>query len=215
MDDREYYIRLFKNTQPKLLFPNDKRSQNAWQVYEPSFFTQVLTSEQNRQLYAEAFAFPTDSANDNTKADPIIKADTPNKVETPIKEETTQNADTTNQADITENPDDSTNIANEEKTEDVQQEKEVVVVSEKHENLHTALPLKQIILQLLLNAYKGGPFNENVQLSDKVWIGENLNVDMPVEDIVDLDVGWECLWIQIICNVLFVEHCLLAKSGRG
>lgn len=145
MDDREYFSRLFETLEPKLRFPNDKRALNAWQVYEPSFFTQILNSEQNRQLYAEAFDFVTN--NEHSKKN-VIKE---NKSDA--------------QAENIEPPDIEPSIT-----------------------FKTAPTLKEIVLRYMLDTYKGGPFDENVQLSDKVWIGEHLNVDLPVDDVVELDV---------------------------
>lgn len=167
MDDREYFIRLFKTLQTKLRFPNDKGAQNAWQVYEPSFFTQVLSSEQNREIYAEAFDFSVDTPdNKNT----LIKEDVKPDVKPDAKPEVKPDA----------KPDDVKPENVEPNTDEAPPEIQI---------LKTAPTLVEIVLQFMLDNYKGGPFNENVQLSDKVWIGEHLNVDIPVEDLVELDVS--------------------------
>lgn len=49
--------------------------------------------------------------------------------------------------------------------------------------------LKMIALKLILKRYSGGAVSNTIQLSDHVWFGENLNISMPIEDIVLLDVS--------------------------
>lgn len=176
MDDREYFTRLFETIHPKLRFPNDKRALNAWQVYEPSFFTQVLTSEQNRQLYAEAFDFTSDEVDAKQKK----SDDQPEVVVTAVDEKLAQPLPPPSDVPA----DGATAEGEEEPTPAPAPEAPPVM-------LKTAPSLKQIVLQFMLDAYKGGAFDENVLLTDKVWIGERLNVDMPIEDIVDLDVSGE------------------------
>lgn len=49
--------------------------------------------------------------------------------------------------------------------------------------------LKMIALKVILEAYSCGAVSHTIQLSDHVWFGENLNISMPIEDIVLLDVS--------------------------
>lgn len=226
MDDREYFQRLFKTIQPKLKFPNDRRALNAWRVYEPSFFTQILDSETNRNIYAEAFSFAdnstTVSAKDKEKAKFLGELDKekvasesekaqvvaepekekvsgePEKAIVPDAQELANSPDVQEQA-----KDENTADVVPEKANDLvgeppnvndagEQEKvkfEGLPVEDTEVTLYTAPSLKQLVLQFLLDGYKGGPFNENVTLTDLVWIGEQLNVNMPVEDVIELDVS--------------------------
>lgn len=227
MDDREYFKRLFKTIQPKLTFPNDRRALNAWSVYEPSFFTQILDSEKNRNIYAEAFSFADKStavsakdkekakflgeldkekvASESVKAQEVAEPEKekvsaePAKANVPDVQEPANSSDVQEQAKDEHAPaDDVPEKANDicdepPNTNDAGEPEKVKFeghpVEETEVILNTAPSLKQLVLQFLLDGYKGGPFNENVTLTDLVWIGEQLNVNMPVEDVIELDVS--------------------------
>lgn len=129
MDNKEYFKELFETIEPKLRFPKDPASvEDAWKVYEPSFFTQYLSSEQNRNIYAEAFDFNVDKS---------------------------------------------------------------------------VLSLKMLVLQYLLTEYKGGALDGKITLNDKIWMGENIDIEMPVMNTVDLDVCSKDVWL-----VWWIFHCI-------
>lgn len=118
MEEKDRYENIFAQLRPKLEFPaDDVDLKNVWQVYEPSFQTQILASEQNRQVYAEAFDFGD--------------APDPNTVES----------------------------------------------------------LRMMVLRLLLAGYNGGALDERIQLNDKIWIGQRIDVELPLTKILDLDVS--------------------------
>lgn len=53
----------------------------------------------------------------------------------------------------------------------------------------TVVPtLRMILLKTMLANYKGGPLGEQVLPFDASWIGQRIDIEMPVEDTVDLDV---------------------------
>lgn len=108
---------------PKLIFPKDGLSDglnDVWDVYKPSISTQVLDSEQHRNVYAEEFELSAG------------KEPGPEEV----------------------------------------------------------LSLRMILLKTMLANYKGGPLDEQMMPYDAAWMGERIDVDMPVEDMVDFVVRY-------------------------
>lgn len=67
MDNKEVFNELFEKLEPRLPFPQFAGVENAWAVYQPSFYTQILRSEENRNIYAEAFDFSTAQKVDTLK----------------------------------------------------------------------------------------------------------------------------------------------------
>lgn len=55
--------------------------------------------------------------------------------------------------------------------------------------------LKMTALKVILESYTCGAVSHTIQLSDHVWFGENLNISMPIEDIVLIDVGSTLLFL--------------------
>lgn len=48
--------------------------------------------------------------------------------------------------------------------------------------------LKMLAIMATLRNYKGGAVDECIQLTDKIWFGENLSCNMPIENLIHLDV---------------------------
>lgn len=52
--------------------------------------------------------------------------------------------------------------------------------------------LSFMALKLIFQTYKKGAVHNYLQLGDKIWFGERLDVDKKLEDIIDLDVSVCC-----------------------
>lgn len=63
--------------------------------------------------------------------------------------------------------------------------------SEKNEKTDIApkvQKLSDMALKLILKTYKKGAVHKYLQLGDKIWFGEQLDINKKLEDIIDLDV---------------------------
>lgn len=49
--------------------------------------------------------------------------------------------------------------------------------------------LSHTALKTIFKAYKRGSVHSYIQLSDKIWFGQQLDVNKKLEDIIDLDVS--------------------------
>lgn len=59
------------------------------------------------------------------------------------------------------------------------------------EPINAVESLKTLAIKAVLANYTGGPLDSSVQLSDKNWFGEHLDIELPVEDLT----------LLIVCNI--------------
>lgn len=57
--------------------------------------------------------------------------------------------------------------------------------------------LSYMALKLIFKTYQKGSVHNYLQLGDKIWFGERLDIEKKLEDIIDLDVsgGW---WFWVV-----------------
>lgn len=51
------------------------------------------------------------------------------------------------------------------------------------------MTLREIILHLILDKYRGGRLDPRIQLDDLAWFGERIDIEMPIGDVIELEVS--------------------------
>lgn len=75
--------------------------------------------------------------------------------------------------------------------------------------------LRTLALQCLVATYTGGQFGQHLSDNDRILFGEHLDIELPVQNIVDLDVGFLLLLIFIVylyTHIIF--HIMLCRMIR-
>lgn len=56
--------------------------------------------------------------------------------------------------------------------------------------------LSYMALKLIFKTYKKGAVHDYLQLGDKIWFGERLDINKKLEDVIDLDVSLNVSWVS-------------------